>query len=39
MLMIKEGIAKTIPAARVAEFKAAGWVELKLPKKGKEKEA
>lgn len=39
MLMIKDGIAKSIPADRVAEYKAAGWVEVKQPKKGKEKEA
>lgn len=47
MKMLKAGIAKSVPAAKVDEYKAAGWVELKpesvpkaeKPKAGAKKEA
>ena len=33
MKLIKEGIAKEIPAHLVAEYKAQGWREIKRPAK------
>ena len=34
--LLKNGIAKNFPADKIAEYKAAGWVEIK-PKKEKAK--
>ena len=38
MKMIKDGIAKTIPADRVEDYKAKGWAEL-MPAQAEKKPA
>lgn len=37
MKLIKDGIAKTIPAERVPEYLAAGWVSVEPEKQEKPK--